>query len=140
MKIEVYTDGSCKPSNPGPAGLGFVIVVDSEVIHSEGCFLGQGTNNIAEIKAIECALEICKERGYQNEDITIYTDSQYAIGLLSKGWNPKVNIELINSVKDILKDFTELEMKWVKAHNGNKYNELADTLAKSAIDSYMEII
>jgi len=60
MKIEVYTDGSCKPTNPGPAGFGFVVLFDGEIYSSGGNFLGHGTNNIAEVMGIQHTLEMLK--------------------------------------------------------------------------------
>ena len=135
MEIKVYTDGSCKPTNPGPAGFGYVILVDGEVLSSGGDFIGSGTNNIAEVKAIQYSLTLLKSVGFEKESISLYTDSQYAVGLFTKGWKPRANVELINSVKEQLKDFSNLEIVWVRGHNGDQYNEMADSLAKKAIDS-----
>ena len=135
MEIEVYTDGSCKPTNPGPAGFGYVILTDGEVFSAGGNYIGQATNNIAEVKAIEYALKMLKSLDYLSENITLYTDSNYAVGLFSRGWSPKVNIELVNSVKELVSCFSNLKFQWVKAHNGNEFNEKADQLAKNAIDS-----
>jgi ribonuclease HI len=137
--IEVYTDGSCKPTNPGPAGFGCVILIDGEVFMTAGEFIGRGTNNIAEVKGIEYGLTALKSLEYNEEEIVIYTDSKYAIGLFSKNWKPKVNIELINKVREDLEHFSNLKFVWVKGHSGDKYNEMADVLAKTAIDSTEEI-
>src|SRR5262249_34864377 len=52
----VYADGACS-GNPGPAGLGVVIVDRGERTELSE-FLGQGTNNIAELTAILRALEL----------------------------------------------------------------------------------
>lgn len=132
--IEIYTDGSCKPTNPGPAGYGYVIIVDGKVHSSGGNYIGEATNNIAEVKAIEHVLEVIKNAGWDWESMTLYTDSQYAVGLFTKNWKPKVNVELINKVKSELENFPNLVIKWVRGHDGNEFNEMADGFAKEAID------
>src|SRR5262245_36743652 len=48
--IHVWTDGACT-GNPGPAGLG-VVIVDGDKREEVSEFLGDGTNNIAELMAI----------------------------------------------------------------------------------------
>ena len=53
--IVIYTDGACT-GNPGPAGIGAVIV-DGEKRQEISEYLGQGDNNIAELTAIERALQ-----------------------------------------------------------------------------------
>src|SRR5207302_10516525 len=47
----VYADGACS-GNPGPAGLGIVMVAPDGVTHEGYEYLGEGTNNIAELTAI----------------------------------------------------------------------------------------
>ena len=59
-------------------------------------YLGVGTNNIAELTAIERALDTGGRRRRQRRGaVRIYTDSAYSIGVLSKGWKAKANQELI---------------------------------------------
>ncbi len=58
--IAVWTDGACT-GNPGPAGIGVVVIEGGE--RSElSEYLGDATNNIAELTAIERGLELVKER------------------------------------------------------------------------------
>lgn len=133
--IKVYTDGSCKPTNPGPAGYGIVIIPDKGKVATFGKYIGEATNNIAEIMGVKRALEILKKNKAQWEVIEVYTDSQYVIGIFQKNWKAKANKELIIEVKKELEYFPNLVFHWVKAHNGDEYNELADALAKSAVDA-----
>ncbi|MCA9610919.1 MAG: ribonuclease HI, partial [Myxococcales bacterium] len=79
--IVVYADGACS-GNPGPAGLG-VVVVDGDAREELSEYLGRGTNNIAELTGILRAAEKLRER---EAPIRIYTDSKYSIGVLTKGW------------------------------------------------------
>ncbi len=78
--VNAYADGACS-GNPGPAGLG-VVVIDGPRRVELSEYLGQGTNNIAELTAVLRAVaEIPRDR-----PMMIYTDSQYTIGVVQKGW------------------------------------------------------
>ena len=50
---------------------------------------------------------------------------------------PKTNLDLINQIKDKLKNFTNISFTWVKAHNGDQYNEMADQMANTIVDTNM---
>ena len=50
------TDGGSR-GNPGPAGAGFVIERDGEIVCRGGTFLGDATNNVAEYEALIWGLE-----------------------------------------------------------------------------------
>ncbi len=124
-----YTDGACS-GNPGPAGSGFV-VISPEGRAVEGYeFLGTSTNNVAELTGILRAVEIVpKESG----PLVIFTDSSYAIGVLSKGWKAKVNQQLIETIRTALRAHGKTELRYVPGHKGVPLNERADELARGAI-------
>src|SRR4029078_4664488 len=91
----VYADGACS-GNPGPAGLGIVLVAPDGKTTLEGYeYLGNATNNVAELTAILRAAEIVPV----GAAAVVHTDSQYSIGVLTKGWKAKDNQELIRGVK-----------------------------------------
>jgi len=124
----VYTDGACT-GNPGPAGLG-VVVLEEKGRQELSEYLGPGTNNIAELTAIERALDMTHGRA---EPVRIHTDSQYAIGVLTKGWKAKANRELIEGIRDKLKVRHKIALVYVPGHSGVPLNERADELARLAI-------
>jgi ribonuclease HI len=128
--IHVWTDGGCIP-NPGPAGIG-VVVVDGTARRELSEFLGMGTNNIAELTAILRGLEVAQEIGH-DRPIIIYSDSQYAIGLLTQNWKPKANIELVARLRGLVRQFPEVRFVKVAAHTGIPLNERVDQLASAAI-------
>lgn len=132
--IKIFVDGSCKPTNPGPAGIGGVVIWENENEQEFSEYIGEATNNIAEIRAFEKALNILIEQGKEWEEVSIYTDSNYVVGLFSKGWNAKANIDLVASVRKKLENFPNLTLTWVKGHNNDKFNELADKLAGLAVE------
>ena len=65
--------------------------------------------------------------------VCIFSDSSYSIGLLTKGWKPKKNKELVLEIRTLMKRFNNLTFIKVKGHAGIKENEVADFLATSAI-------
>ena len=127
-KICVFTDGASS-GNPGPSGIGVVLHYgEHEKEISE--FIGNATNNIAELKAIEAGLSALKSRDIP---VRLFTDSTYAIGLLTLNWKPKKNRQLIESIKEKIRGFKDLKLIKVKGHSGHPENERADYLATSAI-------
>ncbi len=126
--VVVYADGACS-GNPGPAGLG-VVLIDGDAREELSEYLGKGTNNIAELTGILRAAE--KLRG-RDAPIRIYTDSQYSIGVLTKGWKAKKNQELIREVEAALAALDDVELRYVPGHAGHALNERADELARAAI-------
>jgi len=132
--VKIYTDGSSKPSNPGPAGFATIITKEDTIVALHSEFIGHGTNNIAELSAIKYALEHLERLDLSWENIIIHTDSKYCIGVLIEDWRAKKNVSLITNIKDMLESFPNLQMEWVKAHNGDRFNEMADQLAKQIID------
>lgn len=127
--IIVYADGACS-GNPGPAGLG-VVIVEGDTRRELSEFLGRGTNNIAELTAILRAAEALAGR---EEHVRIFTDSSYSIGVLTKGWKAKANPELIAEVKRALAQLPDVELHYVPGHAGVALNEAADKLARAAVE------
>ncbi|HVJ88270.1 MAG TPA: ribonuclease H [Labilithrix sp.] len=125
----VYADGACS-GNPGPAGLGIVLVAPGGKSQLEGYeYLGTATNNVAELTAILRAAEIVPAEA----PFVLHTDSQYSIGVLTKGWKAKANQELIASVKAALARRKDYRIVYVPGHAGVPLNERADELAREAV-------
>lgn len=126
--IIAYADGACS-GNPGPAGLG-IVVVDGTTRIEISEHLGEGTNNIAELTAIERVLDAVTDN---TRPLVIHTDSAYAIGVLSKGWKAKANIPLIERVRERLGQRPGTTLVHVRGHAGIELNERADELAREAV-------
>ncbi|MCA9748877.1 MAG: ribonuclease HI [Romboutsia sp.] len=136
-KITIYTDGGYSIPK-GIGGWAMVVVLNDEVIHQEHGTAKNTTSNRMEMYAFMKAMAYCQH------EVTIYTDSKYVeqgYNVWSKSWKEKGWKKADN--KDIKnKDWWELinfhrrnniTVKWVKAHNGNKYNELVDSLTRDYI-------
>ena len=138
--IKIYTDGSCL-NNPGNGGWAAIINQNGEVKEISGS-VKDTTNNKMELMAPIMALKQIK----QNDQIEIYTDSQYVrLGItewvhkwIKNNWQtskkePVKNKELWIQLYELTNQF-EIKWIWVKAHAGNALNEEVDLLAKKAAE------
>ena len=91
---------------------------------------GKATNNIAELAAIERVLDVVPDIG---RPLVVYTDSAYAIGVLSKGWKAKANLEMIDRIRERLAKRPATRLVHVRGHAGIELNERADELAREAV-------
>ena len=135
MKVKVYTDGACS-GNPGKGGWAAIIlegINQSSISGSEN----NTTNNRMELMAPIMALRKIKA----HSEITIYTDSKYVKDGIT-GWIKKWKLNnWVSASKKPVKNkdlWIKLDnlcqkhkviWKWVKAHAGNKMNDLVDKLA-----------
>lgn len=125
--IIAYTDGSVTKNPNGHMGIGVVIFHGDK--RTEICeYIGRGTNNIAELRAIEKVFDVARP-----DHITIHSDSKYSIGVLSMNWQPKVNVELIERIKEKIAMWRakgkKIRFLFIRGHNGHIWNERADALA-----------
>lgn len=125
--VIVYADGSCSP-NPGDSGIGVLIQTEDRRLELSE-YLGQGTNNTAELTAIMRAAQ----RLRKDRDVVIRTDSGYSIGVLVGGWRRNSNRDLISQVEAELRLLKSFRLEHVRGHRGEPGNELADRLARQAV-------
>lgn len=128
-EVLAYCDGACS-GNPGPAGVGVVLLHDS-VRWELSEYLGEGTNNIGELMGI---LRACEQTPDPARPLRIYTDSTYSIGVLQKGWKAKANQALVAACKAALAKLDDVSLYYVKGHAGIPLNEAADALAVAAVE------
>ena len=67
--------------------------------------------------------------------VVVHTDSQYSIGVLTKGWKAKANVELVAKIVALVKAHKGLKIVYVPGHAGVAGNERADELAREAVSS-----
>ena len=128
--VDIWTDGACS-GNPGQMGIG-VVVKHAGQRSEAGMSIGDGTSNIAELRAIELGLSMVG--GFARAlPVRIYSDSAYAIGVLSKNWKAKANVDLIAQVRALLALFANVTFVKVRGHSGVAENERCDALATGAI-------
>lgn len=129
-----YTDGSASP-NPGPGGFAVIKDLKPHILGSED---GQTTNIRMEGKALIAAIQ---DVGDDNAEI--YTDSEFWINVVTKwapgwqarGWTKKGGeIKNLDIVQELFELYTNsnVDLKWVRGHEGDEGNELADEWANKA--------
>ena len=128
MELKIYCDGAYSSSRE-QGGWSFVVLKDNEKIYSSFNGKKNTTNNRMEIQAVIEACYWLKKENYT--EVTIFTDSMYVIGTMTKNWKRNKNHDLWKELEDAK---SGLNITWthIKGHSGNKYNELCDTLAVSA--------
>jgi ribonuclease HI len=129
--VQIWTDGSANP-NPGPAGAGAWILFPDGASVEASSALGNGTNNLGELWAIGSGLE----RTVQHPsfripmNIHVFTDSEYALGILSKGWRAGDYSYIATAIRKLIREHSLcLNFHKVAAHVGIPGNERADRLA-----------
>lgn len=129
----VYTDGAYSPLRD-QGGIGIVFVKDGKKIAQYSNMYPHTSNNQMEISAVIVALKSIKPQQFSR--IIIRTDSQYVIGCASLNWKRKRNPKLWEQFDLVLGQIknsgVEVLFEWVKGHDGDMYNELADDLARDA--------
>ncbi len=131
--ITYYTDGSCSP-NPGPGGFSVIRDLRPHILGKEQ----DSTNIRMEGQAIIAAL-----KDAAGEECQIFSDSEFWINVLTKwapGWasnnwkkksGPIKNLDLVQEMYSLYTD-SQAKLVWVRGHNNDKGNELADEWANRA--------
>lgn len=103
------------------------------------------TNNRMELTAALVALRALKSIC----NVTLYSDSQYLVNAMTKGWarkwrsfgwvrnkekDPVINPDLWDEMLKLC-EIHDVEFKWVRGHSGNKENERCDFLSVQAAKS-----
>jgi ribonuclease HI len=121
-----FCDGSGMTKDK-PAGIGVVIYTRGEHPLYIAEHIGLGTNNVAELRAIWRALQQFPDLGRK---LLIRSDSEYAIGSMTKPWNATANAELIANMRaDLALREGKVRFDHVDGHAGHLGNEIADALA-----------
>jgi ribonuclease HI len=131
--IIYYTDGSCEP-NPGKGGFAVIKNMRPHILGKEA----ESTNIRMEGLAIIAAL---KDAG--GAPCAINTDSEFWINVITKwgpgweakGWKKKGGeIKNLDIVMEVCKQYkaSQAKLVWVRGHNKDEGNELADVWANKA--------
>ncbi len=136
--VEISTDGACL-GNPGPGGWGAVLRYRNHEKRISGSDPATTNNKMELTGAIEGLAALTKP-----SRVVIYTDSNYVRNGITKwvsgwqrnGWKtadkkPVKNADLWRRLVDE-EERHEVTWKWVRGHNGDHYNEIADELATTA--------
>lgn len=131
-KLTIYSDGGAR-GNPGPAGIGAVILDErGSAVEEISEYIGEATNNQAEYKALLAALSKAKELGAR--ELEVFLDSELAVKQLNRQYRVKDKelAPLFVSVYNLSLGFKKIIFK----HINREKNKLADRLVNLALDKF----
>lgn len=133
--IKIYTDGSYKPkTNQG--GYASIVTENNEIIKILYEGYKNTTNNRCELMGVLYALDYYKNP----KELEIYSDSNYIVSSINNNYlnqwileqdSSKKNMDLWVKINSLLY-FHNVKFFWIKGHNNNRFNELADCYANIA--------
>lgn len=159
--MRVFTDGSCSKNGQVGAKAGYAVWFPENKDWSEKARVPDSepqTNNRGELRAIKRAVEILIEKGCIDEQVVIFTDSNYCIdcltkwlpGWIARGWKTSegkdvLNRDLIEETSKLLSRFASYRFHYVRAHTGggddlSVQNDIVDRMARSTIEEVREIV
>lgn len=123
--------------NPGPGGWGAVYVVDGQIVDEVSGHEPDTTNNRMELTAIARGIELVpagtRTTIWSDSNLAVRTLTEWAKGWERRGWRRKAgpveNLDLIRPLYEVFSSRSELELRWIRAHVGHRWNEYADALA-----------
>ena len=159
--MRIFTDGACSNNGRPGAKAGYACWFPEHRQLSMSARLPDNqpqTNQRAELSAIHRAIVLLDEGGYRDEDIVIYTDSDYSINCLTKwitgwvarGWKTSAGGDVLH--RDLIEDASKRLAKFkshrfvhVKAHTGgeddlSRNNDVVDRMARGTIEVVREDI
>jgi ribonuclease HI len=125
------TDGGAR-GNPGPAGIGVVLLSSDETVIAEIAEpIGVATNNVAEYRALIAGLELARARGVT--DVTCQVDSELVVAQLQGRWKIRSDRlrHLAARAGSLLARFESARLTHVR----RELNARADELANEAMDA-----
>jgi ribonuclease HI len=134
----VFTDGSCE-GNPGRGGWAFVWVEDDEIRREGSGTDPATTNNRMELTALIRSLRALPADAelpvYSDSELCVRTINEWAAAWEARGWRrksgPIANLELVKELWALVQAHPRVQVRWIKAHDGSRWNEYADALASA---------
>jgi ribonuclease HI len=132
----LFTDGACS-GNPGPGGWGVVWVRDGGVIAEANGGEPHTTNNRMELTALIEAYRMLDtgstETIYSDSTLCVKTVNEWAQAWERQGWKRKTgpveNLDLVKPLYELARAHPDVQLRWLKGHAGQRWNERADVLA-----------
>lgn len=134
MKLTIQTDGGAR-GNPGPAGIGVVILDEhGKVLEEHAKYLGVTTNNQAEYKAVILGLERALALGARS--VEVVADSELIVRQANGEYKVK-NPEIAKRFFELKNLETALGGRVRYRHVRRELNKHADRLSNEAMDQGM---
>jgi len=137
-KLTINTDGGSR-GNPGIGASAFVVSdEDKKVVFEKGEFLEQTTNNKAEYRGVQMAMEWLSTEGKKLSisSVEFFIDSELVVKQLNGIYKVK-DQNLAKYVSVIQKIKRELNFKVSFTHVRREKNKVADLLVNSTMDAHI---
>jgi ribonuclease HI len=138
--IDDWTDGACRPVNPGgTASYGLIIKQGDNVIASKCGVVGSGegmSNNVAEFCGLIALLEWCRKNRVTGQ-VTVHSDNSILVNQMSGAWQTRKSkglyvpyqqkaLALTASLKNV-----KLLFKWVPREENGEADVLSKQIEKA---------
>lgn len=125
-KVTIVCDGSSLGNGRGNTRAAAVALLGFKGFwKGVGEYLGNATNQQAEIAAASIGLESLKEPC----TVTLMSDSRYVVETMGGTWKRKTNHEWWQRLEKAASGH-QIKWKWVKGHDGHDVQEVADEMAR----------
>jgi len=145
MKIELFTDGSIIGGNPGGIMGWSVIEMPHQKLVGCGRTIEDADNSSAKAELLGMLTALTYIAGQLEldsnlvvDDFSIPSDSQYAIGMLEKGWKVKANFDVVRAMRGTYQAIGKPRLVWVRGHASSLGNNLADKAARAAAEGTLD--
>jgi ribonuclease HI len=158
--MRVFTDGACSCNGRPGAKAGYAVWFPEHPSMSCSQTVPNDqpqTNQRAEMAAIHHATMVLEENGLYDENIVVYTDSDYSIncltkwitGWVSRGWKTAAGSDVLH--RDLIEDTSKRLAKFksyrfvhVRSHTGgeddlSRNNDIVDRMARATIDATVSV-
>jgi ribonuclease HI len=126
-KVTIVCDGSSLGNGKGVTrAAGGRRVGIQRILEGRGEYLGNATNQQAEIAAAAVGLESLNEPC----TVTLMSDSRYVIETMGGTWKRKTNHEWWQRLDNAAKPH-QITWNWVRGHDGHEVQEVADEAARA---------
>jgi ribonuclease HI len=130
-RLIVNVDGGSR-GNPGPGAVAAVVRdADGNLLEERGELIGEGTNNVAEYKAVLLGISRAADLGAS--EVELIGDSELVVRQVKGEYKVKDAAlrELHAQVRDALRQFED----WSIRHVRREQNERADGLVNQTLDA-----
>ncbi len=142
--VKIYTDGSCHTQLLIGAWAAILFIDDKKIVLKG--VENETTHNRMELSGVIKAIEYLNEKGFAENTIEIYSDSQYVVNLMTRKLKLKLNnfltkkgtsIQNSDLVQKLIKQIEKHNIDFikVKAHqkDGDKINREVDVLVRNLV-------
>ncbi|HMT08364.1 MAG TPA: hypothetical protein PKA82_10195 [Pyrinomonadaceae bacterium] len=132
-KVTIVCDGSSLGNGRGnPRAAAVAVLGFKGLWKAVGEYLGNATNQQAEIAAAAIGLESLKEAC----DVTVLSDSRYVVETMGGTWKRKTNHDWWSRLDKAAESHT-IKWQWIKGHDGHEVQEIVDKLARKTAEKGM---